>query len=141
MTNLLLLPRLQLGMSMAILAITATFLICIAAMFYIGLEPLSEAIMQSTDADDEMRALVLDQLWHAAAQCGFLIFIYALFLLALTLAITHRMIGPTIAFKRHVDCLLEEDYTSRVRLRTSDAFQDLASRLNELAIKLGEEKK
>jgi len=138
--NFLLLPRLQLGMAGAILAITVTFLGCLAVMFYVGLAPLAQSILLSTDANDELSAIVLEQLWHAAAQCALLIFIYAGFVVTLTLVITHRMIGPTIAFKRHVDCLLNDDYSSRVRLRTSDAFQDLASRLNELAIKLGNRK-
>ena len=140
MVNILLLPSLQLGMSAAILAITITFLLCIAVMFYIGLQPMAETLMESTGVDNEMKSLVLDQLWQAAVQCGLLIFLYAGFLVALTLAITHRMIGPTIAFKRHVDNLLKGDFDSRVRLRTSDAFQDLASRLNELAVKFDNRK-
>jgi len=52
---------------------------------------------------------------------------------ALTIIYTHRLAGPMVAFKKHIDELKAKNFSSRVSLRKNDQFQDLASKLNELA--------
>jgi methyl-accepting chemotaxis protein len=52
---------------------------------------------------------------------------------ALTIIYTHRLAGPMVAFKKHIDELKATNFSSRVSLRKNDQFQDLASKLNELA--------
>ena len=44
-----------------------------------------------------------------------------------------EVIGPTVAFKRHIRALREGNYDSRVVLRKGDAFDDVADELNLLA--------
>lgn len=55
------------------------------------------------------------------------------------LLITHRTFGPLIAFNRHVDALLNKDYSSRITLRKNDQFSTLATKLNLLAEKMKED--
>ena len=52
---------------------------------------------------------------------------------ALTIIYTHRLAGPMVAFKKHIDELKAKNFSSRVSLRKSDQFQELALKLNELA--------
>jgi len=53
----------------------------------------------------------------------------------------HRMIGPVVAFRRHIEALKNGDYGSRVQLRQGDAFREMSDDLNELAELLQREKK
>lgn len=52
--------------------------------------------------------------------------------------VSHRIFGPTIPFRRHIQSLIDGDYTVRVQLRKRDEFQDLAEALNQLTNKLQE---
>jgi hypothetical protein len=52
----------------------------------------------------------------------------------LGIIISHRTFGPIIIpIRRHIENLISGNYTSRVKLRKSDHFQDLAEQLNKLA--------
>ena len=53
--------------------------------------------------------------------------------LGLWLLYSHRIFGPTIPIRRHIEKLIEGDYTSRVQLRSSDELKDIGSELNRLA--------
>ena len=64
---------------------------------------------------------------------------YLLVVGVLSATYIHRMIGPIVAFRRHIEALKNGDYRSRVRLRKGDAFQDMLNDLNELAALLERE--
>lgn len=51
---------------------------------------------------------------------------------------THRLVGPTIAFRRHIKALTEGDYSAQTTLRNNDAFREVAEDLNKLSAKLQE---
>jgi methyl-accepting chemotaxis protein len=46
---------------------------------------------------------------------------------------THRLVGPTFAFRRHLRSLREGRYEVRTALRRHDAFKEVADDLNELS--------
>jgi hypothetical protein len=46
---------------------------------------------------------------------------------------THKLIGPTIAFRRHIRMIAEGKFQYRTKLRKGDAFQEVASDLNKLS--------
>lgn len=60
----------------------------------------------------------------------------ALSCLAHWIFLSHRIFGPMVPMRRHVQKLIAGDYTSRLKVRTSDEFQDLVHDLNDLAEKL-----
>jgi len=49
---------------------------------------------------------------------------------------THRLVGPTIAFRRHIESLIAGDYSARTELRNNDAFAEVADDLNKLSATL-----
>ena len=57
---------------------------------------------------------------------------YAVVIVGICLAGTHRIFGPIVALERHLESLKRGDYTSRVRLRSGHPLCGLASDLNEL---------
>ena len=78
------------------------------------------------------------QLVHLLRYCGALIVLYIILLGAVCIAYTHRLTGPLRPFLRHVDKLIEGDYSSRVILRDGDLdlYNEYAEKLNTLATKL-----
>ena len=60
--------------------------------------------------------------------------------LLLWVVYSHRVFGPMIPLRRHVQKLKEGDYSSRVILRGKDEFKELAADLNELAELLAKKK-
>ncbi len=52
---------------------------------------------------------------------------------AVTILYTHRIVGPAVAFRRHVRDLIEGRYDAKLKLRPNDDFAQLASDLNELS--------
>lgn len=61
------------------------------------------------------------------------IVIFAIICLGLWIIYSHRIFGPTVAIRRHVECLSKGDYSSRIHLRTTDEFRELSAELNHLA--------
>lgn len=49
---------------------------------------------------------------------------------------THRLVGPSYAFRRHLAELLAGNYGARITLRKHDAFVEVADDLNQLAAAL-----
>ena len=54
---------------------------------------------------------------------------------------SHRMLGPVVPLRRHVEALKNGDYASRIQLRKRDAHGELADDLNELASLLASREK
>ena len=46
---------------------------------------------------------------------------------------SRKLVGPQIAFRRHIAAIESGDYSSRIVLRKGDAFDDVAHALNQLA--------
>ncbi len=63
-------------------------------------------------------------------------FILAAVTISIGVALSHRIFGPIVPLKRHVESLIDGKYHSRVQLRKKDEFQDLAFELNRLAANL-----
>jgi methyl-accepting chemotaxis protein len=62
---------------------------------------------------------------------------YVVAVLAVTVAYVHRLIGPVVAFDRHLRSLQRGDYTSRVAVRQGDhIYASMADQLNDLAERL-----
>jgi len=75
------------------------------------------------------------QLIYLFRYCGALFFLYVLLLAAVCVAYTHKLIGPFLPFKRHVEELAKGNYSHRVVLRKGDVkvLCEYADQLNELA--------
>jgi HAMP domain-containing protein len=62
--------------------------------------------------------------------------VLALSCLGMWVVFSHRIFGPTVPIRRHIQKLIAGDYSSRIRLRSGDEFKALAAELNTLAEKL-----
>lgn len=53
--------------------------------------------------------------------------------IALSIVLTFHLIGPTVAFRRHIQALTVGDCSVRTQLRHNDAFTEVADDLNRLS--------
>ena len=53
--------------------------------------------------------------------------------LGLWIVFSHRIFGPTVPIRRHIQNLISGKYDSRIHLRWGDEFKDIAKDLNHLA--------
>lgn len=131
--NFLLQPLLQVKIGLYSIFLSLLFALAIAAMLYFNFFPLIDTVLKMTDADEEVREFFLEQ-WRAKQLWVYLtFFIYLLAQITMSVLYTHRLVGPTYAFRRHLRSLSEGRFNARTYLRRGDAFFEVADELNHLS--------
>jgi signal transduction histidine kinase len=138
--NFLLQPgfQIKIGVYNVILAVLFSFLLLLIIQMNFG--SMYDIILDLTDVRDEV-VETLNQ--HFNDTMIWVIGICLTFVVVnvmLAIWYTHRFIGPTVAFRRHIDALLAGNFAVRTTLRKDDAFQEIADRLNELSERLAQQK-
>lgn len=100
---------------------------------YIYFEQLFAMMIENTTQGNYLQETISQQTENFIEASMVLLVVYIIFTVGITTIYTHRIIGPTIAIKRHVRALKEGLYSHRVSLRKHDELKDLAGELNELA--------
>ena len=131
--NFLLQPNLQVKIGLYTVLLAIIFFGAMMSVLYVRFVRLYDMVLELTDMRDEVIGLMDKQLlgvswWLAGGICS-----YVLLNIIMSIYFTHKMIGPTIAFRRHIRSLGRGDYASRVYLRNGDAFVEVAQDLNKLA--------
>ncbi len=133
MMNYLLQPYLQSKIGVFSNGLALLFTASVIAILYFHLRDLVEEVVLLTDAREEVYKLFERELRGVKI---WLLFGSILFLLSnviMSIYQTHRFIGPTVAFRRHIRDLANGDYSRRVTIRNGDAFNEVAYELNRLA--------
>src|SRR5690606_825027 len=60
-------------------------------------------------------------------------FVYLAATIGTSVLFTHKLVGPTIAFRRHIRSIADGRYNARTYLRKGDAFLAVADELNSLS--------
>ncbi len=136
--NFLLRRNLQLKLPASILIVTLLYLALMAVFIQQGYGLLYEVVLEQGQLDPDVTQAVRDSSHYFLPIFLPTFGIYCCVIFVITTIYTHRLIGPTVAMKRHLEALIGGDYSSRVKLRKSDAFGDLAHQLNALAASLEE---
>ena len=127
----LLRPAVQLRLPLYLLGISLFFVAAMAAVAYAGLmQPIGFVVAELPQSLAATLALVLRDFATVASAATLA---YVLVVLLVSVVYMKRLVGPVVAFHRHVEALKNGDYHSRVQLRDKDCFEDLAQDLNELA--------
>ena len=131
-------PFLQFKLLLYMLGSTALVAVLLGAFLYYAFSDLIAVLGNRQEPSGYYGEMIEIQLVHVFRYCGALFVLYVLLLAAVCVAYAHRLIGPLRPFTRHVENLLDGDYSSRVRLRKGDLdmYQEYATRLNELAAEL-----
>ena len=136
--NFLLQPFLQTQLGLVSVLLSFSFAGVVAWLFYVHLNRFATVVIQLTDAEDEVLKLLYSSL--SEMRTGILVAI-GLFLganIIFSIFFTHKMVGPTIAFRRLIRNMIDGNYGKQIKLRNGDAFVEVADELNELSRTLAE---
>jgi len=138
--NLLLKPLLQVKLGLYSILMSSVFVVTFCSVLLVSFHHLFELILDFTDLRQEVIDVIQSGLYGIAGWLFLIVAVYFLASVLLSVVYTHRLIGPTIAFRRHIRALADGDYDSRINLRKNDAFVEVAEELNTLAEVLGQKK-
>ncbi len=131
--NYLLHPLLQIKLGLIQVLMAATFSVVVLLLFRWQFFETLDLVLDLTDLRDDVTRLLTDQMRTAIWYLAGISVLFIITSLSLAVFYTHRLIGPTVAFNRHLEALLRGDTKARTVLRKHDAFQETASRLNALS--------
>ena len=114
-------------------ALDLNLLVALGAILYFNFASLINSIVLMTDAEDEVREIFMSY-WKGTQLWVYLTFlIYLVATIAMSVLYTHKLVGPTIAFRRHIRSIADGKFNARTYLRKGDAFLEVADELNRLS--------
>ena len=131
--NYALQPLLQIKLGLYSILLSLGFALAVCAILYFNLGKFSDIILQLTGVEDEVKDLLTQYIAPAKIQVLAVVVLYVLINIAVTVLYTHKLIGPTIAFRRHIRMIADGKLQYRTVLRKGDAFSELADDLNKLS--------
>jgi hypothetical protein len=139
--NFALQPLLQVRLGLYSILLSMFFAIAIAGVLYLNLAKFSAVILQLTGVEEEVRDLLDQYMGPTKVQTVVLLVLYVFVNMVVTIVFTHKLIGPTVAFRRHIRMLKDGKYDYRTTLRKGDAFKEVADDLNNLSVHFSEKAK
>jgi hypothetical protein len=128
-------PGVQLKLALYLLAVTFVFGFLVMLNSWSAYGSLYQATLASASGPFEQD--ILEQTHFYLNTSSMLLVGYVVVVLAVTIGYVHRLIGPIVAFERHLRALQRGEYSSRVALRGGDqVYATLADQLNDLAARL-----
>jgi len=132
MMNYLLQPFLQLKIGLYTAFLSVFFCTFMGWFLYKKLNSFTDVAVTLTEADDEIYMMLSSYMSTVATTAIILGSAFIVLNLLISIYYTHKMVGPTIAFRRHIKQLKNGNYDSRVVIRNGDAFSEVADELNQL---------
>ncbi len=136
LSNFLLQPLLQVRLGLYAIVLSVIFGLGVFTIIYINFYKFYDLVLELTDLREEVTDILNSYINGVVIWLLLALFVYFLITVAISIFFTHKLIGPTYAFRRHIKELTRGNYKSRVNLRKGDAFTEVADDLNELAAKL-----
>ena len=137
--SLLIEPFQQMKFGLYMLAIFVLF-VCITGflIFKTFLEQYRNVmeVFQVVDPHQQWELITNNVFYSNALILGGFFVFSLLAILVIVIRLTHRYYGPIVAIERFVDALIRGNYDAKVVLRNKDELQELAAKLNELAVAL-----
>jgi nitrate/nitrite-specific signal transduction histidine kinase len=138
--NFLLQPLVQVKLGIYTIALTVLFSVVFGMQVYASFNGLYDLVLEVTELPDELGAMISDRIVSSTRWLIGIVGIYLAATIAITVLYTHRLVGPTIAFKRQIREMRKGNYDAQIILRKNDAFEDVAKELNELSTSLKSER-
>src|SRR5690606_10677603 len=92
-----------------------------------------DVVATLTQADEEISTLISDYLTSVASVAGLAALVFVFASLCATIWMTHKLVGPTVAFRRLINDLIAGKFGRKISLRKGDAFIEVADDLNRLS--------
>ncbi|MFK7823558.1 MAG: hypothetical protein AB8G05_05345 [Oligoflexales bacterium] len=130
--NYLLQPLLQVKLGLYSIILALCFSSVIILIVYLNMKDFADIVVVLTEHESEIRELFFE---YAAISQWWISFFVLGFLLSniiISVTYTHKLVGPTIAFKNQLERLRSGDFSQKVSIRKGDAFMEIANELNLL---------
>lgn len=131
--NFLLQPLVQVRLGFYSIVLAFAFSALILGILYVNLFRFYDVVMELTDLREEVTTLLESYLVETVWWVVGCIVLYLIINIAVSVFYTHRLVGPTFAFRRQIAQLMKANYKARITLRKGDAFSEVAEDLNKLA--------
>lgn len=131
--NFLLMPQIQIRLGAYMVLLAISLLIALGTIVYIKMSEIISLIVQLTDVEEEVEEVLVNYVQGMSWWIILAIVLYIALNLALSILYTHKMVGPTYAFRRHVQSLTKGAFHAKTNLRKGDSFEELADDLNQLS--------
>lgn len=132
--NILTDPGVQIRFGFYGVFLAVVFSIAMMISYYLSLETFGEILTLATTHRGVATEGVYEEFLRESTRWMIVLIAgYALVSLVFFIAVTHRFVGPQVAIRRHINDLIAGNFSARVSLRKDDAFQDIASDLNQLS--------
>jgi len=131
--NFLLQPLIQVKLGLYSILLAAGFSAAIGGILYVNLAKFAQIVLQLTDVEDEVYDLLNTYMADTKWWLALAIAVFLVCNVLVSIIYTHRLIGPSIAFRRHIRNLAEGRFNARTYLRKGDAFVEVADELNHLS--------
>ena len=136
MINFLLQPFVQLRTGLITVLIAVIGFIIVGLYVYGRMADFSQVVATLTESDAAISELMRDYLRSTGAVALGIVAVALTINLLFSIYFTHKMVGPTVAFRRHLKQLQSGEYDKRCKLRKGDAFIEVQDELNALADEL-----
>ena len=136
--NFLLQPLLQIQLGLYTVAVTACFSAVVLFILHMNLSDFSRIISSLSESGSELQLLFDQYVIQTWAWIMVLIPGFLLVNIAVTVVYTHKLVGPTVAFRRQLVRIRRGDFSGTVQLRKGDAFLEVAHEINLLTRHLQE---
>lgn len=131
--NFVLQPLWQVKFGLYSLLMSIGFSVLICLVVYINMAKFVEIVLELTGVQEELKDLLNQYLAPLRNQLIMLLLAYIVIIISISIKFTHKLIGPTVAFRRHIAMIAEGNWDYRTKLRDGDAFLEVAQDLNELS--------
>ena len=100
-----------------------------------------KSITSTYHLDPEVGAVITNAITNSLVLVMLVATAVAMAAILIGIKLSHRIYGPMIPFRRHIDELKDGNFGSRIRLRKDDDLLEIRDALNDLAITLEEKYK
>lgn len=138
LVNYLLQPLVQLRIGFINVCLSLIFVLLLGAYVYMKFVQFADVVTTLTEANDEIGGMLHSYLASVGITAAVLGAVFVVLSLLSSVYFTHRLVGPTVAFRRHIDALIAGDYKVKTKLRNHDAFTEVADSLNKLSDRLAQ---
>ena len=130
--NYLLQPLLQIKLGLYSILLALCFSSVIISSVYINMKDFADIIVALTEHESEIRELFFEYANLSQWWIGFFVFGFLLSNIIISVTYTHKLVGPTIAFRNQLERLRSGDFSQKVSIRKGDAFIEIANEINLL---------
>ncbi len=131
-------PRQQLKYAMVLVCggIVAQSVIIGSVVYFMSAS--IKSIAANYHLDPEVGAVITNSITSSLVLIMLVATAVAMAAILIGIKLSHRIYGPMIPFRRHIDELKDGNFSSRIRLRKDDDLLEIRDALNDLAITLEE---